>query len=79
MVLILPEETWYSHVQPRDAAVIAEQHLNAGRIVTKKLYPLFHPPRRPIGMWLAAGSFLLGFSLLLIWMLTTHAALLSRN
>ncbi|MGK7918515.1 MAG: ferredoxin [Trichodesmium sp.] len=26
MVLILPEEIWYSHVKPQDISVIMEQH-----------------------------------------------------
>lgn len=79
MVFILPEEIWYSCVHPYDVAVIAEEHLRRGRVVTHKLYPMFHPPRRPIGMWLTAFSFLLSFSLLLIWMLITHTALLNRG
>lgn len=79
MVFILPEEIWYSCVHPYDVAVIAEEHLRRGRVVAQKLYPMFHTPRRPIGIWLTAFSFLLSFSLLLIWMLTTYAALPTRG
>ena len=79
MVFILPEEIWYSCVHPYDVAVIAEQHLRRGRVVTQKLYPKFHTPRRQIGLWLTVFSFLLSFSLLLIWMLTTYAALPTRG
>lgn len=79
MVFILPEEIWYSCVYPYDVVVIVEQHLRRGRVVTRKLYPMFHPLRRSIGMWLTAFILLLSFSLLLIWMLTTHAALLARG
>lgn len=79
MVFILPEEIWYSCVHPYDVAVIAEQHLRRGRVVTQKLYPMFHSPRRPIGIWLTALSFLLSLLFLLIWMQATHAALLARG
>lgn len=43
MVLMLPEEVWYSRVQPRDVPLIVEQHLGRGNLVHAKLYREFHP------------------------------------
>jgi (2Fe-2S) ferredoxin len=36
MVLLLPEEVWYSHVQPDDVPRIVEQHLGQGQPVSTK-------------------------------------------
>lgn len=43
MVLILPDEIWYSHVQPKDVPQIIEQHLWQGRPVREKLSRESHP------------------------------------
>ena len=45
MVLILPEEIWYSHVRSRDVPRIVEQHLGQGKPVQEMLYREFHPDR----------------------------------
>ncbi|MGA7934461.1 MAG: (2Fe-2S) ferredoxin domain-containing protein [Kovacikia sp.] len=45
IVLVLPEQTWYSHVNPEDVPLIVTHHLQAGHPVTAKLYQKFHPPR----------------------------------
>lgn len=37
MVLVLPDDTWYSHVNPEDVKAIAAQHLTAGKPVTALL------------------------------------------
>jgi (2Fe-2S) ferredoxin len=33
MVLVWPDDIWYSHVRPQDVAAIATQHLQQGRPV----------------------------------------------
>lgn len=44
MVLILPEEIWYSRVHPGEVSAIVEQHLLGGKPVKAMLYRKFHPP-----------------------------------
>jgi (2Fe-2S) ferredoxin len=63
MVLILPEEIWYSHVQPQDVPKIVEQHLRQGEPVQEKLYREFHPDlvKKQGGVWVWA---IVGLSLL---------------
>ncbi len=47
MVMILPQEIWYSQVQPSEVEVIVQQHLGKGEPVTEMLYPKFHTlPRK---------------------------------
>lgn len=43
MVLILPEEIWYSQVHPGEVSAIVEQHLLGGKPVKAMLYRKFHP------------------------------------
>lgn len=43
MVLVLPEETWYSRVHPGEAIAIIEQHLLGKNPVRAMLYRKFHP------------------------------------
>lgn len=38
MVLILPEQTWYSYVKPDDVPLIVTHHLQQGHPVTAMLY-----------------------------------------
>ncbi|MEO6861947.1 MAG: (2Fe-2S) ferredoxin domain-containing protein [Microcoleus sp.] len=42
MVLVLPEEVWYSSVCPEEVAAITEQHLRGGKPVEAMLYHKFH-------------------------------------
>lgn len=42
MVLVLPEEVWYSGVCQEEVAVIIEQHLRGGKPVERMLYRKFH-------------------------------------
>jgi (2Fe-2S) ferredoxin len=41
MVLVLPEEVWYSSVCPEEVAAITEQHLRGGKPVEAMLYHKF--------------------------------------
>ncbi len=43
MVLILPEESWYSQLDPAEVSMIVEQHLRSGHPVRDLLYSKFHP------------------------------------
>ncbi|AFY81501.1 (2Fe-2S) ferredoxin domain-containing protein [Oscillatoria acuminata] len=43
MVLILPDEIWYSQVQPDEVRAVVERHLQRGIPVKGMLYPKFHP------------------------------------
>ncbi|MGB3761467.1 MAG: (2Fe-2S) ferredoxin domain-containing protein [Rivularia sp. (in: cyanobacteria)] len=42
MVLIMPDEVWYSNVRPSEVQKVIEQHLLGGFIVEQMLYPQFH-------------------------------------
>ena len=65
MVLVEPEETWYSQVQPKDVSAIVSQHLKGGRPVTRKLYPAFHPKETATKGWLIVSGILIVLVLLL--------------
>lgn len=61
MVVVLPEEIWYCHVEVKDVSRIVEQHLRGGKPVKEKLYPKFHPQKQSIKIWLIAVGLFLGF------------------
>ena len=42
MVLVMPEETWYSGVQVVEVATVVERHLRGGRPVHSMLYLKYH-------------------------------------
>lgn len=42
MVLVLPEEVWYSGVSESEVAAISEQHLRGGKPIEAMLYRKFH-------------------------------------
>ncbi|NEP90411.1 MULTISPECIES: ferredoxin [Okeania] len=46
MVLVLPEEVWYSHVHIDEVSAVVERHLLGGVSVKKMLYSKFHCLRR---------------------------------
>ena len=43
MVLVQPEEVWYSRVQPDEVPAVVERHLIGGEPVKAMLYRKFHP------------------------------------
>lgn len=43
MVLVLPDQIWYSAVQPIEVATIVDRHLHHDQPVRKLLYRKFHP------------------------------------
>ncbi len=43
MVLVTPEQVWYSGVQPGEVPAVVERHLRGGRPICAMLYPRFHP------------------------------------
>lgn len=42
MVLVEPEEVWYSQISPEEVAAIVKQHLIGQSPVKEMLYPKFH-------------------------------------
>ena len=57
MVLVVPEEVWYSGVCEEEVATIADRHLRGGKPVEAMLYRKFHrhsvgaePPCPPAGV-----------------------------
>lgn len=69
MVLVEPDETWYSQVQPGDVPAIVSQHLKGGRAVKKKLYRTFHPQETSAKGWFVVGGILFALVALLFGML----------
>ncbi|BAW95680.1 ferredoxin PetF2 [[Synechococcus] sp. NIES-970] len=79
MVKVLPDNIWYSHVQPVDIAAIVDQHLIHNRPVKHKLHRKFHPDRpEAIAIsipWLLLLTFL-GFIGGLWWCLANQTRML---
>lgn len=48
MVLILPEEIWYSRVAVDEVKTLVEQHLLKGQPVKSMLYPVKHNLKRKL-------------------------------
>lgn len=67
MVLVLPEQYWYSRVHQRDARAIATQYLSSGEPVESLLYPTMHPTKgdRDVDVDEKSDRSLLGLYLLL--------------
>lgn len=42
MVLVEPEQVWYSRVHPNEVSAVVERHLRGGQPVAAMLYPKFH-------------------------------------
>ena len=80
MVLILPEETWYSGVLCDAVTIIIEQHLLWGKPVVSMLYRKFHPlpshePKQAATSffgWLIALSAILALVLTVVWVLSSN-------
>ena len=69
MVLVEPEEIWYSQVEAKDVSEIISRHLVGDRPVQRKLYPVFHPKESSIKGWLIVSGVLIGLLLLIFGML----------
>ncbi len=77
MVLILPEETWYSEVSCEAVTMIIEQHLRWGKPVVSILYRKFHPlpsyePKNYFFSWLIALSAILALVLTVVCVLSSN-------
>ena len=46
MVVILPNQTWYSSVNTQEVPLVVKQDLQQGKPVTAMLYAKFHPPQQ---------------------------------
>lgn len=47
IVLVMPEQTWYSRVQASEVPAVIERHLRGGVPVQSMLYPKYHgSPKR---------------------------------
>ncbi|MBD2089230.1 (2Fe-2S) ferredoxin domain-containing protein [Microcoleus sp. FACHB-1515] len=44
MVLVLPDQVWYSAVQPIEVTIVVDRHLHHDQPVCNLLYRKFHPP-----------------------------------
>jgi|ERR687885_1923188 (2Fe-2S) ferredoxin len=44
MVLVTPDQIWYSAVHPKEVPLVVERHLQGGHPVVSMLYPKYHPP-----------------------------------
>lgn len=43
IVLVLPDQIWYSRVSPEEVAAIVDRHLLRGKPIKAMLYRKFHP------------------------------------
>lgn len=73
MVLVLPEEIWYSQVQVRDVATIVNQHLIGDRPVQHKLYRKFHPTNDGL-IWFISCCTVGGLLALFLWFLASQTS-----
>ena len=46
MVLVIPEQIWYSGVHSSEASAVIERHLKGGHPVVSMLYPKYHRSTR---------------------------------
>lgn len=46
MVLMMPEQIWYSAVHPSEVPAVVKRHLQCGCPVVSMLYPKYHQPDR---------------------------------
>ncbi|HEY9833015.1 MAG TPA: (2Fe-2S) ferredoxin domain-containing protein [Stenomitos sp.] len=44
MVLIMPDQIWYSAVHPKEVPAVVKEHLQGGHPVVSMLYPRYHAP-----------------------------------
>lgn len=44
MVLVTPEQIWYSAVHPKEVPAVVERHLQGDCPVVSMLYPKYHSP-----------------------------------
>jgi (2Fe-2S) ferredoxin len=42
MVVVMPEEVWYSRVHPEEVPAVVERHLRGGRPIAAMFYRKFH-------------------------------------
>ena len=47
IVLVTPDQTWYSGDHAEEVPAVVERHLKEGRPVVPMLYPKYHPPEQP--------------------------------
>lgn len=74
MVLVTPEDTWYSNVRPKDVPTIVSQHLEGGKVVSYKLYSKFHPTDSSAKGWFIVVGILVGILLSIVGLLATESA-----
>ena len=44
IVLVTPEQIWYSDVHPKEVPAVVERHLQGGCPIVSMLYPKYHSP-----------------------------------
>jgi (2Fe-2S) ferredoxin len=44
IVLVTPEQIWYSAVHPKEVPAVVERHLQGGCPIVSMLYPKYHSP-----------------------------------
>ena len=80
IVIVLPEEVWYSRVQPKVVPCIVRQHIRDGQPVAAQLYGKYHPsepdpvpqdpPARTGFLWILIPSLCLLSMGILLWVLS---------
>jgi (2Fe-2S) ferredoxin len=51
MILVMPEQIWYSRVHHSEVPVLVKEHLQGNKPVQSMMYPKFHPQPKRFGLF----------------------------
>ena len=51
MVLVMPEQIWYSRVHYSEVPILVQEHLTGNKPVQAMMYPKFHPKPKRFGLF----------------------------
>ena len=51
MVLVMPEQIWYSRVRSSEVPILVQEHLTGNKPVQAMMYPKFHPKPKRFGLF----------------------------
>ena len=72
IVIVLPDQIWYSRVHPKDVPLIVRQHLREGKPVTAKLYSKYHHTQQSVLIWGMISGFCVLIFGLLFWFIASQ-------
>jgi (2Fe-2S) ferredoxin len=51
MILVMPDQIWYSRVHYSEVSVLVKEHLEGNKPVQAMMYPKFHPKPKHFGLF----------------------------